>query len=91
MKALFSHDCPTLGAFRFRKGAIRAVCEDYRATAGMELDQDRADDSASHKIKAPLLALWVPRGPWESFGTCSAHGDQRRRRRWRARRSRAVI
>lgn len=43
------------------KGTIRAVCEDYRAAAGIDLDQDRADDKAGRKIKAPLLALWCSR------------------------------
>ena len=44
------------------KGTIRAVCEDYRAAAGIDLDMDRADDKAGHKIKAPLLALWGAEG-----------------------------
>jgi haloacetate dehalogenase len=44
------------------KGTIRAVCEDYRAAAGIDLDQDRADDAVGHKIKAPLLALWGAKG-----------------------------
>ena len=30
------------------KGTIRAVCEDYRAAAGIDLDMDRADDKAGH-------------------------------------------
>jgi haloacetate dehalogenase len=54
-------------------GTIRAVCEDYRAAAGIDLDQDRADDAAGHKIKAPLLALWGARGTvgklWDVLGT----------------------
>jgi haloacetate dehalogenase len=44
------------------KGAIRAVCEDYRAAAGIDLDQDRADEEAGRKIEAPLLALWGAKG-----------------------------
>jgi haloacetate dehalogenase len=44
------------------KGTIRAVCEDYRAAAGIDLEQDRADDADGHKIKAPLLALWGAKG-----------------------------
>jgi haloacetate dehalogenase len=44
------------------KGTIRAVCEDYRAAAGIDLDQDRVDDADGHKIKAPLLALWGAKG-----------------------------
>jgi haloacetate dehalogenase len=40
------------------KGTIRCVCEDYRAAAGIDLDQDRADDASLRKIRKPLLALW---------------------------------
>jgi haloacetate dehalogenase len=55
------------------KGAIRAVCEDYRAAAGIDLDQDRADDQGGRKIKAPLLALWGAKGTvgklWDVLAT----------------------
>ena len=44
------------------KGTIRAICEDYRAAAGIDLDQDRADDAAGHKLRMPLLALWGAEG-----------------------------
>lgn len=55
------------------QGTIRAVCEDYRAAAGIDLDQDRADDKAGHRIKAPLLALWGAKGTvgqmWDVLAT----------------------
>jgi haloacetate dehalogenase len=55
------------------KGTIRAVCEDYRAAAGIDLDQDRADDQAGRKIKSPLLALWGAKGTvgklWDVLAT----------------------
>jgi haloacetate dehalogenase len=55
------------------KGTIRAVCEDYRAAAGIDLDQDRADDAAGRKIRAPLLVLWGAKGTvgklWDVLGT----------------------
>jgi haloacetate dehalogenase len=58
---------------RYRQRAIRAVCEEYRAAAGIDLDQDRADDAAGHKIQAPLLALWGAKGTvgelWEVLAT----------------------
>ncbi len=44
------------------KGTIHAVCEDYRAAAGIDLEMDKADDAAGHKIKAPVLALWGAKG-----------------------------
>lgn len=37
-----------------------AICEDYRAAAGIDLAHDAAD--ADRKINAPLLALWGARG-----------------------------
>ena len=55
------------------EGTIRAVCEDYRAAAGIDLDQDRADDKAGVKIRAPLLALWGSKGTvgelWDVLAT----------------------
>ena len=44
------------------KGTIHAICEDYRAAASIDLDQDRADDEAGHYITVPLLALWGAKG-----------------------------
>jgi haloacetate dehalogenase len=41
-------------------GAVHAMCEDYRASAGIDLEHDRAD--ASQKIACPLHALWGERG-----------------------------
>lgn len=37
-----------------------AICEDYRAAAGIDLMHDAAD--AEKRIEAPLLALWGARG-----------------------------
>jgi len=45
----------------YRDPATRhAICEDYRAAAGIDLEHD-ADD-AEKRIQAPLLALWGGRG-----------------------------
>lgn len=45
----------------YRKpGTIHAVCEDYRAAAGIDLEHDAAD--AQRRIEAPLLALWGSKG-----------------------------
>ncbi len=37
---------------------IHAACEDYRAGAYADFDQDKADLDAGNKITVPLLALW---------------------------------
>ncbi len=39
---------------------IHAICEDYRAAAGIDLEHDAADAEA--RIQAPLLALWGAKG-----------------------------
>ena len=39
-----------------RPETIHAICEDYRASASIDLDHDEAD--ANRRITAPLLALW---------------------------------
>jgi haloacetate dehalogenase len=46
----------------FREPAsLRAICEDYRATASIDLVHD-ADQS--QKIQCPLLVLWAEKGPF---------------------------
>ena len=37
---------------------IHAVCEDYRAAVGIDLDHDRVDADAGRKIAMPMLVLW---------------------------------
>jgi haloacetate dehalogenase len=44
----------------YTPATIHAICEDYRAAAGIDLLHDAAD--ASHKITVPLLALWGGKG-----------------------------
>ena len=39
---------------------IHATCEDYRASAGIDLEHDRRD--RNRKLKMPLLVLWGKRG-----------------------------
>lgn len=41
-------------------GAVHAMCEDYRAAAGIDLDHDRADEA--RRIDCPLRVLWGERG-----------------------------
>jgi haloacetate dehalogenase len=41
---------------------VHAVCENYRASAGIDLEMDSADEKAGRKIEAPLLALWGAKG-----------------------------
>jgi len=41
---------------------IHAICEDYRAGAGIDLEHDEADFRAGRKIECPVLLLWGATG-----------------------------
>ncbi len=43
--------------------AIHAMCEDYRASAGMDIGIDEADIAAGKKIECPLNVLWGDNAP----------------------------
>ena len=47
----------------FRNPAtIHAICEDYRAAAGVDLEMDAEDFAAGRKIECPVLLLWGATG-----------------------------
>ena len=46
----------------FTPETIHSSCEDYRASAGIDLAHDREDVQAGRKISCPMLALWGKRG-----------------------------
>jgi haloacetate dehalogenase len=41
---------------------IHAICEDYRAGAGIDLEMDEADFKVGRKIECPVLLLWGATG-----------------------------
>jgi haloacetate dehalogenase len=43
-------------------GSARGICEDYRASASVDLDHDRTDIAAGKKLKQPLRVLWGQHG-----------------------------
>ena len=43
-------------------GAAHAICEDYRAAAGLDLDHDRGDRAQGRSLANPLLVLWGAEG-----------------------------
>jgi haloacetate dehalogenase len=45
-----------------RPGSAAAICEDYRASATLDLEHDRADRAAGRRVQAPLHVLWGERG-----------------------------
>jgi haloacetate dehalogenase len=42
--------------------SIHAMCEDYRASASIDLEIDAADIKAGKRIQCPLLTLWAANG-----------------------------
>ena len=45
-----------------RADAIHAACEDYRASASIDLEHDRASRAAGEKVACEMLVLWGERG-----------------------------
>jgi haloacetate dehalogenase len=43
-------------------GSARGICEDYRASATIDLEHDRLDIAAEKKLPMPLKVLWGDRG-----------------------------
>jgi haloacetate dehalogenase len=60
-------------------GAAHGLCEDYRASASIDLEHDKSDLQAGKKLSMPLLALWGsdgvvgrcfdPLGEWQKVAT----------------------
>jgi haloacetate dehalogenase len=48
-------------------GTAHAICEDYRASATIDLDHDRADVAQGRKLAQPLRVLWGEHG---AVGQC---------------------
>ncbi|GGH54147.1 hydrolase [Comamonas phosphati] len=43
-------------------GAAHGICEDYRASAGIDLQHEREDRAAGRRLPMPVLALWGEQG-----------------------------
>ncbi len=50
-----------------RPGTAQSICEDYRASAGIDLAHDRADREAGRRLTPPLRVLWGDKG---TVGQC---------------------
>ncbi|MEY3613639.1 MAG: hypothetical protein RJB14_3361 [Pseudomonadota bacterium] len=48
-------------------GTGTSICEDYRASAGIDLDHDRADVAAGRRLMQPMRVLWGEHG---AVGRC---------------------
>jgi len=43
-------------------GSATAICEDYRASATIDLEHDRTDRDSGRRVQAPLRVLWGAQG-----------------------------
>ena len=50
-----------------KAGTAQAICADYRASAGIDLEHDRADVAAACKLTQPVHVLWAQHG---AVGNC---------------------
>jgi haloacetate dehalogenase len=50
---------------------VHAICEEYRASATLDRQDDQADREAGRRIDCPVLALWSGGGPLESWYTAA--------------------
>jgi haloacetate dehalogenase len=48
-------------------GTASSICEDYRASASIDLEHDRADRAAGRRLRMPLRVLWGDQG---AVGRC---------------------
>jgi haloacetate dehalogenase len=46
---------------------VHAICEEYRAAATLDRQEDQADREAGRRIGCPVLALWSGGGPLDSW------------------------
>ena len=56
---------------------VHAICEEYRAAAGIDREHDAQDQADGRRISCPLLALWSGEGGLENWYA-------RRAARWRS-------
>ena len=46
---------------------VHAICEEYRAAAGLDIEHDKVDQKKSRRITCPMLHLWAAGGPLDTF------------------------
>ncbi|KAI4098092.1 MAG: hypothetical protein L6R37_006678 [Teloschistes peruensis] len=64
---------------------VHAMCEDYRASASIDMEDHRKDDKSCRKIQCPLMVLWSKRGviekcfrpieEWEKVSSSTVVGE----------------
>jgi haloacetate dehalogenase len=56
-----------LHGFPHDPARLHAICEEYRAAAGIDREHDQADRAAGRRITCPVLVLWSAAGPVGSW------------------------
>ena len=46
---------------------VHAICEEYRAAAGIDIEHDKKDVADGKKIRCPMLHLWAKGGQLDTF------------------------
>jgi haloacetate dehalogenase len=46
---------------------VHAICEEYRAATGLDIEHDKTDQKESRRITCPMLHLWAAAGPLDTF------------------------
>ena len=46
---------------------VHAICEEYRAAAGLDIEHDKTDQKEFRRITCPMLHLWAAGGPLDTF------------------------
>jgi haloacetate dehalogenase len=46
---------------------VHAICEEYRAAAGLDVEHDKKDQERSRRITCPMLHLWSAGGPLDTL------------------------
>jgi haloacetate dehalogenase len=46
---------------------VHAICEEYRAAAGIDREHDAADRAAGRRLDCPVLVLWSADGPLDQW------------------------
>jgi haloacetate dehalogenase len=58
----FTHEAMSEYLRCFTPETIHASCEDYRASATVDLEHDQASIESGQKVECPVLALWGEKG-----------------------------
>lgn len=69
--AVFSEDCmKEYRAMMRDPAAVHATCEDYRAAASIDLEENAEDEKSGRRVVCPIMVLWGKHGVIEKCFDC---------------------